>query len=120
MRNNQAITRGLILGALLSGSWALASCSGGGNPDGSNACKTKVTGFSSPTAGFVTMTGQFFADETVKLVNEKTGVLAAFGTPATDRTSFTLSMPSGTQDYDLIISCNGKTDDHGVTTIAVK
>lgn len=85
-------------------------------------CQTTVTSTSSPTTGALTLTGQFYANETVILqYSDGNQTRSATGTPATDRSSFTLTgLPSGDKTYTLIISCAGGQENNGSHLYSVK
>ena len=77
--------------------------------------KTSVTGGTSPAVGALTLTGQFYADETVILSYVSGGqVKTASGTPATDRNTLTLiGLPSGQNSYGIVVSCKDGQEDDG-------
>jgi hypothetical protein len=85
----------------------------------SSNCETHYTNYSSPAAGVLTLTGNFFASETVLIQTHAAAgsrMTVANGTPATDRTSFTFTnMPSGTHEYFLVVSCEAGIDSYDVT-----
>jgi hypothetical protein len=81
-------------------------------------CKTDVTSITSPAAGVATLKGNFYASESVIIRDGNTQI--ASGTPASDRTSFSLSgLPSGTHSWSIIISCNQGQDNLGLSTFVV-
>ena len=83
-------------------------------------CKTDITDFSSPAPGALTLKGHFYADESVIVTSSK-ATQSVSGTPATDRTSFTLAnLPSGEQSVHIVISCNGGQEDLGSPTVTVQ
>ncbi len=90
--------------------------------DPGTTCDTEVTSTSSPTTGVLTMNGSFFSNETVILrYQDGTESRSALGTPATDRSSFSLSgIVSGTREFKLVISCDAGQDDRGFFTYTVK
>ena len=96
------LLRTVATGVLLAG---VASCGGPDTTPLAN-CKTGFTSYTSPVTGAVTFTGNFYANESVILMNQDGQMTYATGTPATDRTSFTLTgLPSGTQRYQFVVSC---------------
>lgn len=89
--------------------------------DGPAKCRSTLSLFTSPAPGTVTLKGQFYADESILIYDFATNSIVAQGTPATDRTSFTLTgLPSGQRDYLIKASCaNGQeTIDEGVFTVS--
>lgn len=104
----------LVIGAALV--FPMACGPSGPTQENNAVCKTRITGSSSPAPGFLTLTGQFYPDETVRLQHIVNGQFQtdALGTPASARTSFTLNpLPSGTRTYDVVISCEGGQQDLG-------
>ena len=100
-----------------------AACSSDSESGNSaDICKTNVTATSSPTTGALTLTGQFYADETVILqYSDGNQTRSATGTPATDRSAFTLTgLPSGDKTYTLIISCAAGQENNGSHLYTVK
>jgi hypothetical protein len=95
-----------MIGASLS---ACGSSSPSGPPSGSGACKTYITdGTGSPIPGYVTLTGQFYADETLTVAyTDNEGQLRTILAPvATDRQTVTLTGIE-TGDHTLVfqVSC---------------
>jgi hypothetical protein len=83
-------------------------------------CKTDITNFTSPAPGALTMSGHFYANESVIITSSKS-TQSVSGTPATDRTSFTLvNLPSGEQSVHVVISCDGGQEDLGSQTVTVQ
>ncbi|MEP6781713.1 MAG: hypothetical protein ABJC26_17570 [Gemmatimonadaceae bacterium] len=99
----------------------IVACSSN-NGEEQDICQTTVTGTSSPTTGALTLTGQFYANETVILqYSDGNQTRSATGTPATDRSAFTLTgLPSGEKTYTLIISCAGGQENNGSHSYTVK
>ena len=100
-----------------------ASCGDSTPTEFTDKCETDVTGATSPVTGALTLTGNFYANESVLLqyldANGKTQ--QASGTPATDRTSFTLTgLPSGEKTYTIIISCSEGQENNGSHSYTVK
>ena len=79
---------------------------------------------SSPTVGALTFHGNFYQNETLKLTYVDAGGQAhvVSGTPATDRTTFTLTgLPSGTRVYEISVSCDANgSHELGNTTLTVQ
>ncbi|HEV7704212.1 MAG TPA: hypothetical protein VGO46_07950 [Gemmatimonadaceae bacterium] len=84
------------------------------NGDGPSAnCNTEVTSITSPSAGYATMHGSFFGDESV-IIQETDGTVISEGTPSDHRDAFTLSgVPSGHHRYEIVISCDAGRDNLG-------
>lgn len=104
MRNRYSSIRYLALAVVAT---LIASC---GSDESDPECLTSVdqNSYSSPLPGALTLNGHFFANESVVLTKVVNGAQSAFGqgTPATDRTSFTLTgLPSGTHQLFIRISC---------------
>jgi hypothetical protein len=81
----------------------------GGDED-PKACQTSIDDTAtSPAPGALTLQGHFYEDETVILgfSDPVTGnPRTVFGTPASNRSSFTLTgLPSGTRTYLISLSC---------------
>jgi hypothetical protein len=112
------------IAVLVGGSVMLATACPDVTDDTMNAkCKTQITGSTSPAPGVLTLNGQFYSDETVLLQTVQSGqtVTVGSGTPASNRTAFTLiNMPSGNRVYNLVISCAGGQDDRGSVTYLVQ
>jgi hypothetical protein len=102
--------------------FAAACNSDDSNGASADICQTTVTGTTSPTTGALTLNGQFYANETVILqYSDGNQTKSATGTPATDRSSFTLTgLPSGDKTYTLIISCAGGQENNGSHLYTVK
>lgn len=113
----------ILRAAALAGCTAVTifACSSN-NGEEQDICQTRVTSTSSPAPGALTLTGQFFADESVILqYADGNQTRSATGTPATDRTSFTLTgLPSGEKTYTLIISCAAGQENNGSHSYTVK
>jgi hypothetical protein len=78
--------------------------------DNPKACETSINDTAtSPAPGALTLQGHFYENETVILgfSDPVTGnPTTVFGTPASNRTSFTLTgLPSGTRTYLISLSC---------------
>ncbi|HEY8061415.1 MAG TPA: hypothetical protein VID74_01395 [Gemmatimonadales bacterium] len=74
-----------------------------------------ASGWSSPAAGTLTLTGVFYPDETVELeyVDHQGGMHHFSGTPPSQRETLTLTnLPSGANDFIVSVSCAGGRDDH--------
>jgi hypothetical protein len=110
------LLRTVATGVLLAG---VASCGGPQTTPLAN-CKTDFTSYTSPAPGTVTFTGNFYSNESVILMDQGGTMTFATGTPATNRTSFTLTgIPSGTQRFKFRISCaDGQIDI--ATTLTIK
>ena len=101
---------------------ALLLVSGCGNDENDDLCATDITGGSSPAPGTLTLTGDFHSDESVILSFLVNGVTKQVsGTPASDRTSFTLTgLPSGDVSVSITISCDAGRENNGTRTFTVK
>jgi hypothetical protein len=87
-------------------------------------CKTtfdyepaSASGWSSPTTGYLTLTGSFYPDETVYLqyVDNSGNTRTANGTVASARNSITLNgLPSGARSFVTTVSCADGIDDSHV------
>jgi hypothetical protein len=83
------------------------------------SCNTDVTSVDSPAAGYATLHGSFFSNETV-IIQETDGTVISQGTPDSDRNAFTLGgVPSGTHTYEIVISCDAGRDNLGSFTFNV-
>jgi hypothetical protein len=94
-----------------------AACSS--DPSSENTCRSSIANYSSPATGALTLTGNFYANESI-LIRDGAGRLLASGTPASDRTAFTLTgLQSGTQTLTVIASCDAgqRQIDQGAYTI---
>jgi hypothetical protein len=102
---------------------ALASCKEAG-PLGSTAtCYSQIDSAASPAVGALTFYGHFSANESLLLqtTQNSKSVTVATGTPATDRTSLTLTgLPSGTTNFFVVFSCQGGQDNRGFHSYFVK
>jgi hypothetical protein len=78
------------------------------NPSGEDAkCRSTLSTFTSPAPGVVTLTGHFYSDESIEILDLDASTVVAEGTPATDRTSFTFTgVPSGVRYYLIKVSCS--------------
>ena len=87
---------------------AMTAACGGSNPSSQANCQTYSNGHSSPAPGTLTLSGMFYSNESVLLqytVNGQNKQMPL--TPATDRTQVTFTgLPSGSLEYDLVISCS--------------
>jgi hypothetical protein len=113
-----SLLRTMAAGVLFAG---VASCNADAyNPNQPADCKTDFTSYTSPAPGTVTFTGNFYSNESVILMDGDGTMTFATGTPATDRTSFTLTgLPSGTQRYKFRVSCAAGEADIA-TTLTIK
>jgi hypothetical protein len=76
-------------------------------------CDTTVDSITSPSAGFATLHGEFFHDETV-IIEETDGTVISQGTPDSDRNAFTLGgVPSGHHHYEIVVSCDNGQENLG-------
>jgi len=83
-------------------------------------CRTAVTSITSPSVGFAMLHGSFYSDESV-IIQETDGTVIAQGTPDSDRSTFTLSgVPSGTHNYQIVISCDAGRDNLGGFSFTVQ
>ncbi|MEP6833076.1 MAG: hypothetical protein ABJB74_06760 [Gemmatimonas sp.] len=100
----------------------MAACTATDEFEDQDICKTTVTAATSPVTGALTLSGMFYANETVILSYSENGVTKQVqGTPATDRTAFTLTgLPSGDQSVTVIISCDAGRENNGSRTYTVK
>lgn len=88
------------------------------DPGGAN-CNTDVTSITSPAAGFATLHGDFFSNESV-IIQETDGTVISSGTPSSNRNAFTLDgVPSGTHTYEIVISCDAGRDNLGSFTFTI-
>jgi hypothetical protein len=94
---------------------AAAACDNSRDPEEPAECKTFITGHSSPAPGVLTLTGDFFSDETVLLRYTSGGHNQQLTlTPATDRTQVTFTgLPSGSIEIDVLASCDEGQQDLG-------
>jgi hypothetical protein len=97
-------------GVILTGACHPNSEESNSGDDNPNACETSIDDTAtSPAPGALTLQGHFYEDETVILgySDPVTGnPRTVFGTPASNRTSFTLTgLPSGTRTYLITLSC---------------
>jgi hypothetical protein len=84
-------------------------------------CKSTVTGASSPGAGALTLTGQFYANESIIVRDERTSTQVASGTPASDRTSFSFTgLTAGIHTFEIIASCDNGQQDIGGETVTIQ
>ncbi len=82
------------------------ACKTNAADEGTAKCRSRLSSFTSPAPGTLTMRGQFYSDESILLYDTDRNALAAQGTPATDRTSFTFTgLPSGKSYYVIKVSC---------------
>ena len=118
MRLNRPVTAAFA--CLCVAATALA-CKHNATTDNSGGdCRSSLSMFTSPAPGTATLTGKFYWDETILIYDTATNSLVAQGTPATDRTSFTLTgLPSGRRDYVIRASSDGgqETLDEGEFTV---
>ena len=111
-------TSGIQLVAMAAATIAIASACKDPNADamGSTAtCFTTIDSASSPVKGALTFYGHFYPDESLLLQQTQNGssVTIAQGTPATERTTFTLTgLPSGTNSFLRVVSCKNGQDKH--------
>lgn len=112
-----------IVAVMLTLATMVAACSSSNN-DGEQpiTCGTRTTGYSSPSPGVLTLTGNFFQDETVILKYTSGGQNQQMTlTPPTDRSQLTfIGLPSGVLEYDVVISCGGGQEDLGRTVYHVQ
>ena len=110
-----------VVAAVL-GAAVLVSACGSDEENNADICKTEVTAASSPVTGALTLSGMFYSDETVILSYLDGGITKQVsGTPATDRTSFTLTgLPSGDKSFTVIVSCDAGRENNGSRTYTVK
>lgn len=117
MRSRLAVGTGIsvALSALL----LLSAC---GNDENDDICATDITGGSSPAPGTLTLSGDFHSNETVILSFLDNGVTKQVsGTPATDRSSFTLTgLPTGDVSVSITISCDAGRENNGTRTFTVR
>jgi hypothetical protein len=102
---------------------ALAGCKDPGPMNSSATCLSQIDSAASPVAGALTFYGHFYADESLLLqtTQNSQAVTVASGTPATDRTSFTLTgLPSGTTNFFIVFSCKDGQDQRGQHSYFVK
>lgn len=79
-----------------------------------------MTSITSPSAGFAMLHGNFYSDESV-IIQETDGTVIAQGTPDSDRSTFTLGgVPSGTHNYQIVISCDDGRDNLGSFSFTVQ
>ncbi|MEP6764559.1 MAG: hypothetical protein ABJB66_09630 [Gemmatimonadaceae bacterium] len=119
-RNQSLAAAALAYSALI----AIAACSPNVT-DGQNMdiCQTAVDGATSPSTGFLTLDGQFYANESVILQYTDANHMQhqVSGTPQTDRNVFTLGgLPSGVNTYTIIISCSAGQENNGSHNYTVK
>ena len=117
MPSTDHLRRCRILGAALL--LAAAACTD--KAETSALCSTQfdyegnsVSGWSTPAAGTLTLTGHFYPDETVKLeYDDNIGVhRVANGTPATERSTLTFTgLPSGQFRPVVTVSCPSGLDE---------
>lgn len=92
---------------------ASAGCSSSDSDDdsgsGQQSCATTITSAkASPVTGYVTLTGNFYEDETVRMNFQGPGgaVTTLTGTPASDRTVLDIGpWPAGTDTFFFQVSC---------------
>jgi hypothetical protein len=102
---------------------ALASCKEANSMGSTVSCLSQIDSAASPVAGALTFYGHFYANESLLLqtTQNSQSVTVASGTPATDRTSFTLTgLPSGTTNFFIVFSCRGGQDNRGFHSYFVK
>lgn len=101
---------------------ALLLVSACGNDEEADICATDITGGSSPAPGTLTLSGDFHSNETVILSFLDNGVTKQVsGTPASDRSSFTLTgLPSGDVSVSITISCDAGRENNGTRTFTVR
>ena len=111
-----------VVAAVLAAVVLISACGGDDDSESQDICKTTITAGTSPITGALTLSGMFYSDETVILSYLDNGVTKQVsGTPATDRTSFTLTgLPSGDQSLSIIISCDAGRENNGSRLFTVK
>jgi hypothetical protein len=109
------VIRRLLAVALVCAGPALGTACGAKDSPTSTRCLSTVTSGTSPAAGVLTLTGEFYPDESVILGYDINGQHhTAVGTPGTQRTTLTLiGLPSGGRIYTVLVSCNSGQDDDG-------
>jgi hypothetical protein len=107
----RAIVTALIAGGTL-------GCEG----DRSSArCMSTVTAATSPASGVLTLTGNFYSNESVIVRDERTNTQVASGTPATNRTSFSfVGITPGIHTFEIIASCDNGQQDIGGETVTIQ
>jgi len=107
---------------------AVAACHSNGPTNNAQSahCKTTfdyessnsgLSGWSSPTTGYLTLTGSFYPDETIYLqyVDNSGNTRTANGTVPSARNSITLTgLPSGARSFVTTVSCADGIDDSHV------
>ena len=110
----------LVLAGMLALAATTAAC-GSGDPESQGSCQTFTNAHSTPATGTLTLGGQFFPDETVLLQYTVGGQYKQMALkPAAEATEITFTgLPSGSLEYDLVISCSSGQENLGTRTYEV-